>query len=321
MAVRPLLLLAACVPVLAACSSDDRLVLGRKPGPAAGNGSGTSAAGGSFGNAGGNTARVPDASAAMLAVDIQREAVAVEIVTVQCAGECVDVEAVARGGYPPYAYAWENGSSDPTRRLCPDATQQFSVIATDSGLDSAEFRRAPSTARSSVTAQVLDCSDASSDAGRDAGSDAATGRDGGLPGSDATVPPADCFGPPAREAQCVPLELVECGLGRLVAELPRAIEAGGSACISIVARDPTGAALPAGGFDLSSGADACASSDLLGGQTIGFGNLSFETTFGFCLARNEPLTRISLSQYLDFYGDSLFASVSLCDVCPSQAPP
>ena len=114
---------------------------------------------------------------------------------------------------------------------------------------------------------------------------------------------------------------MECGLAGLVAELPRPIEAGGTACISIVVRDPTGAALPAGGNDLTWGADACASGNYIAGVTFELGALSFEKSNGTCLKRNEPLTRIGLTQYTDLLGNSLFASVSLCDLCPVDPVP
>jgi hypothetical protein len=73
------------------------------------------------------------------------------------------VKAVATGGYPDYTYVWEDGSTDPTRRLCPTANSAYSVSVTDSGINSSEFHRSPETVTASVTAEVLDCSP---DAGR-----------------------------------------------------------------------------------------------------------------------------------------------------------
>jgi len=96
-------------------------------------------------------------------VDITSGGVSVQIVTMKCAGECADVEAVATGGHEPYTYLWEDGSTAATRHLCPGASTSFSVTATDTGDSSQEFERKPQVATATVTAQVLGCT--SSDAG------------------------------------------------------------------------------------------------------------------------------------------------------------
>ena len=51
--------------------------------------------------------------------DIQK--MAIELITLQCAGDCADIRAVAVGGNPPYAFEWEDGSTEADRRVCPDA--------------------------------------------------------------------------------------------------------------------------------------------------------------------------------------------------------
>src|SRR5688572_20132739 len=38
-----------------------------------------------------------------------------------CTNDCAEVEAVASGGYRPYTFVWEDGSTNPVRRLCPTA--------------------------------------------------------------------------------------------------------------------------------------------------------------------------------------------------------
>ena len=124
------------------------------------------------------TSAVPAGGTGALAADIEnREGVALDVVTVACAGECFEVVAVARGGYPPYSYPWEDGSTSAVRRLCPDASQAFEVKATDRGYESEEFKRASETVTAAVTAEVLACPDAGvpdaatpqPDAGADAG--------------------------------------------------------------------------------------------------------------------------------------------------------
>lgn len=95
-----------------------------------------------------------------LEVEIQREALKVELITLRCAGECAEVEAVARGGHEPYAFAWDDGPTESVRMLCPEETAAFGVAVTDSGYETEEFMYDAQTARAEVTARVLECSDA-----------------------------------------------------------------------------------------------------------------------------------------------------------------
>src|SRR5580698_4749737 len=43
--------------------------------------------------------------------------VAVTFITLNCSGDCATVQAVGTGGYPPYTFAWENGSTTATRKV------------------------------------------------------------------------------------------------------------------------------------------------------------------------------------------------------------
>jgi hypothetical protein len=83
----------------------------------------------------------------------------IEILTLQCAGDCADIEAVARGGNAPYTFAWEDGSTDARRRVCLDASAELSVSATDTAIDADEFHYDATTATAQVSARVLDCED------------------------------------------------------------------------------------------------------------------------------------------------------------------
>jgi hypothetical protein len=85
---------------------------------------------------------------------------AIDVITLGCSGDCADIEAVASGGNPPYTYAWEDGSTSATRRVCLAAAGTLSVGATDSAIDSAEFRYTAHTATTNVAAQVRACADA-----------------------------------------------------------------------------------------------------------------------------------------------------------------
>jgi hypothetical protein len=96
-----------------------------------------------------------------LKVDVRNiQGMAIEIVTLRCAGDCADVEAVAHGGNPPYAFAWDDGSSNPKRHVCPSASAALSVSATDTGIALPEFKYDAQTVRANVTAEVLECNDA-----------------------------------------------------------------------------------------------------------------------------------------------------------------
>jgi hypothetical protein len=107
----------------------------------------------------GSTAEALGSPAGNLAVTVENEShVALTLVTVACHGECADVQAVATHGYPPYTFRWEDGSSDPMRRLCPTVSATYSVVATDNGSSTGEFARAPQTASAEVKTQVSDCS-------------------------------------------------------------------------------------------------------------------------------------------------------------------
>jgi hypothetical protein len=89
---------------------------------------------------------------------IEQGTVAVKLITLSCAGDCATVQAVGTGGHPPYTYAWEDGSTDAVRRVCPTADTGYSVKVTDTG-ESGEVSRPPQTAKASVTADVLACPD------------------------------------------------------------------------------------------------------------------------------------------------------------------
>lgn len=83
-----------------------------------------------------------------------------EVITLACAGECADVEAVAQGGNPPYAFTWDDGTKGAKRHLCPGASAQFGVVATDTAIVGAEFNYEAHSVHAALTANVGGCSDA-----------------------------------------------------------------------------------------------------------------------------------------------------------------
>jgi hypothetical protein len=77
----------------------------------------------------------------------------VELVTVACAGGCADVEAVARGGHPPYTFKWTDGSVAAKRQLCADTSGEFTVNVTDTDIVG-ELHYDAQTVQASVTFEV-----------------------------------------------------------------------------------------------------------------------------------------------------------------------
>jgi hypothetical protein len=84
--------------------------------------------------------------------------VEVTIVTLRCAGDCADVEAVATGGQAPYTFVWDDGSTAATRKVCPTSSTNYSVGVTDTGTVG-EFPRPAETVKVPLTARVLSCHD------------------------------------------------------------------------------------------------------------------------------------------------------------------
>lgn len=182
---------------LVACGADDgrRPRVGTDGEPALGDGiAGEGAAGGipGGGEQGGASAST-GTSENELTVDITEppSTMSVEIITIRCAGECADVEAVASGGHGPYDYAWSDGVTTAAREICADEDTDLSVTATDTPIRG-EFPYDGQTATANLTARVLDCS-----------------TDGGAP------PVAECF---VKNASFEGAPAV--GLGDLGAALP-----------------------------------------------------------------------------------------------------
>jgi hypothetical protein len=167
------------VPVVAAftlgCSAGDSspsLLVGSE-------GTGGSPAGGGTGFGGDQAIVLGDAGPSRaLSTHIESPpGVTVEFVTLSCSHECADVVAVAKGGFMPYTFTWEDGSTDPARRVCPAATTSYRVSVTDTGSTSKEFPRAPQTVTAPLTANVVSCPVDGGAVHRDAGFPGA--RDGG----------------------------------------------------------------------------------------------------------------------------------------------
>jgi hypothetical protein len=145
-----------------ACASSPKINVGDEPdGSVAGSGgaSGASGFGGVGGFGGGDntlTALITEPPSEM----------AIEVITVSCAGECRQVLAIATGGNAPYSFQWNDGVSGDSREICADDDTTFTVTANDTEIIDGEFPYAGQTASASVTMDVLACP---ADGGVDAG--------------------------------------------------------------------------------------------------------------------------------------------------------
>jgi hypothetical protein len=93
---------------------------------------------------------------------------AIDVVTIGCAGECKQVLAVASGGNDPYTFAWSDGVNTAAREICANDDTTFTVDVTDTAFVDDEFSYPAHTVSASVTAAVLTCNDAGvADGGED----------------------------------------------------------------------------------------------------------------------------------------------------------
>jgi hypothetical protein len=153
---------------LAGCGgegSGSRLRVGNEPGTDGGAAAGAGGGAGASGASGAAGGGVGSSDNALSVHVLDAAGLRITIVTLSCDAECAQIEAVASGGNPPYAFAWDDGSTEPVRRVCPEASGALSVSATDTGIESDEFVYEVHTARTVVTARVVDCSDAGVDGG------------------------------------------------------------------------------------------------------------------------------------------------------------
>ncbi|HEX2677019.1 MAG TPA: hypothetical protein VHM19_10275 [Polyangiales bacterium] len=127
-----------------ACAGDDS----RRDGGAASAGNGA---------AGGGNVGTSENELAVHVEDVKH--MTVELITLACAGDCADVQAVAHGGRAPYSFVWEDGTQGARRHVCLDASATLTVTATDTAVTTDEFRHDAQTVSADVKASVLDCSD------------------------------------------------------------------------------------------------------------------------------------------------------------------
>jgi hypothetical protein len=82
--------------------------------------------------------------------------VAIRFITLSCSGSCATVQAVGTGGYPPYTFQWDDGSTTAIRQVCPTSITSYSVKVTDTGT-SGELARAPETIQVPLATNAIAC--------------------------------------------------------------------------------------------------------------------------------------------------------------------
>jgi hypothetical protein len=111
-------------------------------------------------NPGGAGGSLVDPAEAALGVRFEdAQDMAIDVVILACNGECVDVEAVVRGGNPPYQLEWDDGSNQAVRQVCPDADTELTVQASDTPIHVEEFDYDGQTVTAMIPTRTLECSD------------------------------------------------------------------------------------------------------------------------------------------------------------------
>ena len=117
---------------------------------------------------------VPDAGRdSSFGVDITVNDLVVEVHTLSCDGECANIEALVRGGNPPFEYQWNQTTlmGAGPHRVCPSSGTDYAVTVIDTSVRSGEILvRDSLSATGDVRIDVRSCPD---------GSDGGSSGDGG----------------------------------------------------------------------------------------------------------------------------------------------
>lgn len=81
-------------------------------------------------------------------------------VELPCGERCLTVEAVAKGGYAPYSFRWNDGDASPRHQACSEAGEATSVVSVtvmDTAVTVDEFASEASHATATITLRAHDC--------------------------------------------------------------------------------------------------------------------------------------------------------------------
>jgi hypothetical protein len=100
----------------------------------------------------------PRVEEAKLQIEVQdAEGKALSEVALPCPSGCLEVEAAAQGGYPPYQYLWDDGSTERTRKVCSGGPSMLAVSVTDTATRTAEFSHDAQRAMTQLTVKMPAC--------------------------------------------------------------------------------------------------------------------------------------------------------------------
>jgi hypothetical protein len=92
-----------------------------------------------------------------LSVQIAIAGVATGQIALTCESPCAVIEAVAYGGAAPYAFNWEDGSTEPVRLICPTGPARYVVSVAETQASDRAAANAASAASASLDASPPSC--------------------------------------------------------------------------------------------------------------------------------------------------------------------
>jgi len=91
-----------------------------------------------------------------------------------CRGDCIDINAEAYGGYPPYTFSWDHElfSIAGPHHVCPHQDTTYTVTVSDTGVNAQEFPIPAEEVRGRIAIRIRDECATANPPSADGGSDA-----------------------------------------------------------------------------------------------------------------------------------------------------
>jgi len=98
-----------------------------------------------------------------------------------CRGDCIDINAEAYGGYPPYTFSWDHELSSIAgpHHVCPHQDTTYAVTVRDTGVNAQEFPIPAEEVRGQIAIRIHDECATADPRSEDGGSDAGAGEGDG----------------------------------------------------------------------------------------------------------------------------------------------